>query len=40
MQNPAVDALNLIIALICPTAFIVGVVGLVIMFIRNRRQPA
>ena len=39
MQSPAFDALNLIIALIFPAAFIVGAVGSVAMFIRNRRQP-
>ena len=39
MQSPAINALNLIIALIFPAAFIVGAVGSVAMFIRNRRQP-
>ncbi len=39
MQSPAFDTLNLIIALIFPAAFIVGAVGSVAMFIRNRRQP-
>jgi uncharacterized membrane protein (UPF0136 family) len=39
MQSPAFDALNLIIALICPAAFVVGVVGSVAMFIRSRRRP-
>ena len=38
IQSPASDALNLIIAMICPAAFIVGAVGSVAMFIRNRRQ--
>ena len=38
MQSPAINALNLIIALIFPAAFIVGAVGSVAMFIRNRRQ--
>jgi hypothetical protein len=38
IQNPAFDALNLIIAMICPVAFIVGAVGLVAMLIRSRRQ--
>ena len=38
MQSPAIDALNLIIAMICPAAFIVGAVGSVAMFIRSRRQ--
>jgi uncharacterized membrane protein (UPF0136 family) len=40
MQSPAFDTLNLIIALICPAAFIVGAIGSVVMFIRSRRQPA
>jgi len=39
MQSPAFDTLNLIIALICPAAFIVGAVGSVAMFIRNHRRP-
>ena len=39
MQSPAVDALNLIIAMVCPAAFIIGAVGSVAMFIRNRRRP-
>jgi hypothetical protein len=38
MQSPAIDALNLIIAMICPAAFIVGAVGSVATFIRSRRQ--
>ena len=38
IQSPAINALNLIIAMICPAAFIVGAVGSVAMFIRNRRQ--
>jgi uncharacterized membrane protein (UPF0136 family) len=38
IQSPAIDALNLIIAMICPAAFIVGAVGSVAMFIRSRRQ--
>jgi uncharacterized membrane protein (UPF0136 family) len=37
MQSPAIDTLNLIIAMICPAAFIVGAVGSVAMFIRSRR---
>ncbi len=37
IQSPAIDALNLIIAMICPAAFIVGAVGSVAMFIRSRR---
>ena len=39
IQSPAINALNLIVAMICPAAFIVGAVGSVAMFIRNRRQP-
>ena len=31
IQSPAVDALSLITALICPAAFIVGVVGSVVI---------
>jgi uncharacterized membrane protein (UPF0136 family) len=40
MQSPVFDALNMIIAIICPAAFSVGAVGSLVMFIRNRRQPA
>jgi uncharacterized membrane protein (UPF0136 family) len=39
MQSPAMDALSVIFAMLCPAAFIVGAVGSVVMFIRNRRQP-
>jgi len=38
MQSSAIDALNLIIAMICPAAFIIGAIGSVAMFIRSRRQ--
>jgi uncharacterized membrane protein (UPF0136 family) len=38
IQSPAYHVLNLIFAMICPAAFIVGVVGSIIMFIRSRRQ--
>lgn len=38
IQSPAIDALNLIFAMLCPAAFIVGVVGSVAIFIRSRRQ--
>ena len=38
IQSPAINALNLIVAMVCPAAFIVGAVGSVAMFIRNRRQ--
>jgi hypothetical protein len=40
LQSPVVDASSMIIAMICPAAFIVGAVGSVAMFIRNRRRPA
>ena len=40
MQSPVVDAFSIIIAMICTAAFIVGAVGSVGMFIRNRRRPA
>jgi uncharacterized membrane protein (UPF0136 family) len=39
IQSPAMDALNLIIAMLCPAAFLVGAVGSVAMFIRSRRRP-
>jgi disulfide bond formation protein DsbB len=39
MQSPAMDALGFVIAILCPVAFIVGAVGSVAMFIRNRRRP-
>jgi len=38
INSPAIDALNLIIAMICPAAFIVGVVGSIAMSIRSCRQ--
>ena len=40
LQSPVVDAFSIIIAMICSAAFIVGAVGSVAMFIRNRRRPA
>ena len=40
IQSPAVEVLSLSTAMICPAAFIVGAIGSVVMFIRNRRQPA
>ena len=40
IESPAIDTLNLIIAMVCPAAFIVGAVGSVAMFIRSRRQRA
>jgi len=38
IQSPTIDTLNLIFAMLCPAAFIVGAVGSVAMFIRNRNQ--
>ena len=38
IQSPIPDALNLIIAMICAAAFIVGAIGSVAMFIRSRRE--
>ena len=40
LQSPVVDAVSIIIAMLCAAAFIVGAVGSVAMFIRNRRRPA
>jgi len=40
LQSPAIDAFIIIIAMICSAAIIVGAVGSVAMFIRNRRRPA
>jgi hypothetical protein len=39
LQSPVVEALSVIIAILCPAAFIVGAVGSVAMFISNRRRP-
>ena len=39
LQSPVVEALSVIIAMLCPAAFIVGAVGAVVMFISNRRRP-
>ena len=39
LQSPVADALSIIIAMLCPAAFIVGAVGSVAMFMRNRRRP-
>jgi uncharacterized membrane protein (UPF0136 family) len=38
IESPAINALNVTIAMIIPAAFIVGAVGSVAMFIRARRQ--
>jgi hypothetical protein len=38
IQSTAVNALNLIIAMISPAAFIVGAIGSIAMLIRSRRE--
>ena len=38
LQSPAINALIIIIGMICTAAFIVGAAGSVVMFIRNRRH--
>jgi len=38
IQSPFANTLSLISVMVCPAAFIVGAVGSVAMFIRNRRQ--
>ena len=38
IESPVNEALSIIFAMLCSAAFLVGVVGAVIMFIRNRRQ--
>lgn len=40
VQSPAFEALNLILAMLCPAAFIVGAAGSLVMLIRGRRQKA
>jgi hypothetical protein len=40
LHSPAIDAFSIIIAMICPRAFIVGAVGSAAMFIRNHYRPA
>ena len=40
LQSPAIAAVSIIIAMICSAAFIVGAVGSVAMFIRNRHRQA
>jgi hypothetical protein len=39
LDSSAIEALSIIIVMICPAAFIVGAVGSVAMFIRSRRRP-
>ncbi len=38
LQSPAIEALSVIFAMLCSAAFFVGIVGSIVMFIRNRRQ--
>ena len=38
IQSPAIEAFSIIVAMICPAAFILGAVGSVAMFIRSRRR--
>ena len=40
LQSPAIDAVSIIIAMVCSATFIVGAVGSVAMFIRNRHRQA
>jgi hypothetical protein len=40
LESPVLNAISIIIAMICSAAFFVGVLGSVAMFIRNRRQRA
>jgi len=38
IESPVNDALSIIFAMLCSAAFLVGVVGAVVMFIRSRSQ--
>ena len=38
IQSPACEALTVVFAMILPAAFIVGAIGSIAMFIRNRRR--
>ena len=40
LQSSVADAFSIIIAMVCSAAFVVGAVGSVVMFMRNRRRPA
>lgn len=40
LRSSSFSALNLIVAMLCPAAFLVGAVGALVMFIRNRRRTA
>lgn len=39
IESPIANALNIIIAMICPAAFMVGAIGSLTMFLRERRRP-
>lgn len=38
IESPIANVLNIIIAMICPAAFMVGAIGSVTMFLRERRR--
>lgn len=38
VESPIANALNIIIAMICPAAFMVGAIGSLTMFLRERRR--
>lgn len=40
LHSPVISTIGIIISMVCAAALLVGVVGAVAMFIRNRRQPA
>ncbi len=40
LESPVLNAISIMIAMICTAAFIVGAVGSIAMLIRNRRKPA
>jgi hypothetical protein len=39
IESPIANALNIIIAMVCPAVFMVGAIGSVTMFLRERRRP-
>jgi hypothetical protein len=38
IQSPTTNVINIIIIMLCAAALVVGAIGLVVMFIRSRRQ--
>ena len=40
LESPVVETLSVIIAILCPAAFVVGAAGSAAVFVRNRRRPA